>query len=274
MVAFLFWNIPKKSSAPLIAQACRDNQIDILILAESQTPPAALLSELNSQGGTIFYQQPRLLDSLAIFLRLPPKSMIAIFDNDRFSIQRVAPPIGSEMIVAACHLPSKLYSDPEDQSYNLRRLRKEIAAAEAKEGHQNTVVIGDLNLNPYDPGLRAVDGMHAVMDKKIALRKPKRAQGQEWDYFYNPMWSRLGDESVGPPGTYYHSIGNISPYWHMLDQVLLRPSLLPFYKHQNLKILTEIGTTSLVGATGPDKKISDHLPVVMKLETEKETESE
>jgi hypothetical protein len=269
MTVFLFWNLAKKAPVSLIGQACRDHNVDILILAELEISTNDLLMELNSNGEFRFFQQEKVPSAVTFFLRLPRNSINPVFDNGRISIQSITPPIGAHLIVAACHLPSKLHADDEDQSYNLRRLRREIDAAERKAGHQNTMVIGDFNLNPFEHGLRAVDGLHAVMDKRIAQRKPRIVQGEDWSYFYNPMWSRLGDESLGPPGTYFHSPSGVTdPYWHTLDQLLLRPGLLPYYQGKNLRVLTEIGSRSLLGAIGPDKSISDHLPLLIKLDTE------
>ena len=125
-------------------------------------------------------------------------------------------------------------------------------------------------MNPFEEALNAADGLHAVMDKTIALRQPRHVRGELWDYFYNPMWSRLGDESDGPTGTYYRTAQHVNDYyWHTFDQVLLRPSLLKFYNKEKLKVLTSIAGTSLLGAVGTDKAISDHLPVLLALETEK-----
>jgi hypothetical protein len=161
-----------------------------------------------------------------------------------------------------------LYNDSDDQSYNLRHLRKAIETVEKNAGHQNTMVIGDFNLNPFEHGLRAADGMHAVMDKRIAKKIERTIQAEKWDYFYNPMWSRLGDESSGPPGTFFLPGGNGSnPYWHTLDQLLLRPALLPYYQSQNLQVLTSIGERALLREIGLDKSISDHLPILIKLDT-------
>jgi hypothetical protein len=85
------------------------------------------------------------------------------------------------------------------------------------------------------------------------------------------MWSRLGDESEGPTGTYYRAAAHIADYyWHTFDQVLLRPDLLPFYKKNNLKILTTINGTELLRSRGLDRSISDHLPVLLTLETERD----
>lgn len=79
--------------------------------------------------------------------------------------------------------------------------------------------------------------------------------------FYNPMWSRLGDESAGPPGTYFYDGGSGTEkyFWHTFDQVLLRPGLLQAYETGHLEILTGIGTFPLDG--GP----SDHSPVLLRL---------
>lgn len=270
MAVFLFWNLAKTVPPTLIGQACRDHNVDVLILAELEASTEAMLRQLNSGGEFRFFRPQTVRSSVSCFFRLPRSSVTPIFDNGRISIQRITPPIGAALIVAACHFPSKLHSSDEDQSYFLRRLRTEIDTAEKNAGHQNTMIIGDLNLNPFEPGLRAVDGLHAVMDKRIAQRKPRNFQGEHWDYFYNPMWRRLGDESSGPPGTYYRSASSVTdPYWHTFDQLLLRPSLLQYYQSDNLQVLTRIGSQSLLGAVGPDRSISDHLPLLVSLDIER-----
>jgi hypothetical protein len=82
------------------------------------------------------------------------------------------------------------------------------------------------------------------------------------------MWGRLGDETEGPPGTYYDQRSkHVCFFWNMFDQVLLRPELLPFFRNEEMKILTEDGDESFVNQTGlPDDSIaSDHLPILFRL---------
>jgi endonuclease/exonuclease/phosphatase family metal-dependent hydrolase len=271
MAVFLFWNAGMESSVGLVGLACREHSVDILILAESQAPTSEVLHCLNAEGEIHFSEFFLIPTRLRFFHRLPANSIRAVFDDGMVAIRVVRPPLGRELLVVACHLASKLHSSPQDQYYLARKLRRNIVNAEKLVGHQNSIVLGDLNMNPFEEGMNAADGLHAVMDKQIALKKARTLRGEECDFFYNPMWSRLGDESDGPTGTYYRSADHVADYyWHTFDQVLLRPSLLPFYKKDNLKILTQIAGKSLLGSVGPKRSISDHLPLLFSLDTERE----
>ncbi|KJV07605.1 hypothetical protein VZ94_03660 [Methylocucumis oryzae] len=113
----------------------------------------------------------------------------------------------------------------------------------------------------------SAEGFHAVMDKQIALKQSRTVQGMDRKYFYNPMWSRLGDDSIGSPGTYFHkSPTMIDPFWHTLDQVLLRPSLLASFKSDALVVIDQIADKSLVERGKPASQFSDHLPLMIKLD--------
>ncbi|MBV7339064.1 hypothetical protein KFU94_64775 [Chloroflexi bacterium TSY] len=83
------------------------------------------------------------------------------------------------------------------------------------------------------------------------------------------MWSLSGDISPGPPGTYYfHPSGYSSYYWHIFDQLLIRPDLLEFFDHNTLKVVDTDGEKSLLLDNGtPDKfQTSDHLPLLFQIE--------
>ena len=78
------------------------------------------------------------------------------------------------------------------------------------------------------------------------------------------MWGRMGDTSVGPPGTYYYSRGY---FWNTFDQVLLRPALFEYFSNNQLQVIDKIAQKTLLTKNGKiDKKISDHLPIVITLE--------
>ena len=193
------------------------------------------------------------------------------FDDGHVKMLELRQPTGIPLLVVAAHLPSKLRSDDDDQQYRIRQLRTDISAQEVRSGHQNTVVIGDLNVNPFEDALTAADGLHAVMDKKVAICSPRTVQGKTWDYFYNPMWSRLGDDSPGPPGTDWRAgSALVNHFWNTFDQVLLRPGLLPCYSPESLVIPERVGDRPILRLDGGSPALSDHLPVVIELTIEGE----
>jgi len=154
----------------------------------------------------------------------------------------------------------------------VRGVRSEIDRAEKKAGHKNTIIIGDLNMNPFEEAIVAADGFHAVMDKSVAMKRARMVQGLEYDFFYNPMWSRLGDNSQGPSGTYYYNAAGalINYFWNTFDQVLIRPELIEFFDHSSLKVLTEIDGQSLIKKQSIDSDFSDHLPLIVTIDVEKQ----
>jgi hypothetical protein len=86
--------------------------------------------------------------------------------------------------------------------------------------------------------------------------------------FYNPMWKFLSNEAP-PYGTYFYDSGGIvNYYWHIFDQVIMRPQLIEAFDDDSLSIVTQIGGTSLLAKGKPDKQYSDHLPIFFSLREE------
>ena len=153
-----------------------------------------------------------------------------------------------------------------------------IRTVERKAGHERTVVIGDLNMNPFEFGLVNAQGLNAVMTREIAPRRTRTVDAAAYPFFYNPMWSCFGDSTheMHPPSSqdhqpsgtcYYPAAESTWYYWNMYDQVLLRPDLLPYFRNRNLKIVISDGETSLLNQKGlPNRSLaSDHLPLLFQL---------
>jgi hypothetical protein len=84
------------------------------------------------------------------------------------------------------------------------------------------------------------------------------------------LCGKIGDESDGPPGTYYYYGSNTNNYyWNCFDQFLIRPQLIPFYDSSSFKIITRIGQTDLLKNSVVSHAISDHLPIVLNLDIER-----
>lgn len=268
--SFLFWNVRKNALSPLVAEACEENDIDFALLAECEVDEPTMLAQLNGCGGSRTYTEVRKgISRIRFFTRLPTDTITPVLDDGGLSIRRINPIIGREIILVAAHLPSKLHTDPETQYKVVRDARVAIEEAESLAGHTNTIIIGDLNLNPFEVPMVAADGFHAVMDRHLVAGS-RTVQGDAFSFFYNPMWSAMGDRSSGPPGTYFYNKGSIVNYfWNTFDQVLLRQSLLDVFDHDGVRVLTQIGSTYLLKNDRIDASISDHLPIVVNVAVER-----
>lgn len=202
MATFLFWNIKREEIQDIITTACKEHAVDVLILAECDFDPASLLLRLNSTADP--YAPTYLLpfnpsDRLKFVTRYPIDSMEVILDDGGVAIRKVRPPVGREVLLIAVHLPSKLHRTEKEQLLYGTRVAEAIRDAEAAAGHSHSVVIGDFNMDPFEDGMIAAGSLHGVNAKNTALEISREVDGVVQQYFYNPMWSRLGDESDGPP---------------------------------------------------------------------------
>jgi len=269
MVTFLFWNINSQPLSESITKLVFEHDVDFLILAESDLPNVEFIKSLNSQGGAMFnVAPPGLLGPVKIYSRFPSQCVKPISDSGHIAIRHIVPPVGNDVLLVAVHLPSKLHQSEADQTLNCPLFVQTIEEAENKVGHTRTLVIGDLNMNPFENGIVGAACFHSVMDRRIASRGTRQVLGKDYRFFYNPMWSCFGDISPGPPGTYfYNTAKQVNLYWNIFDQVLIRPDLLDTFLEENLKVLTEVSSSTLLSESGrPDRRTgSDHLPILLRL---------
>lgn len=175
-----------------------------------------------------------------------------------------------ELILAVAHLLSKRDAQPPTQAALARYLVADLRALEKRRNHQRTIVVGDLNMNPFEEGVAGADALHGVMTRRLAAAGERVIQGRGHGMFYNPMWGFLGDWNKlvpGPPGTYYRSAAEtVNYFWNTFDQVLVRPELAD--RLTAVSVLDHDGAASLLTPNGlPDRNDgSDHLPLLFRLE--------
>jgi hypothetical protein len=266
MLSGLFWNVKKQPLAELLRQLCDEYDIDLLMLAECSMSDKQLLPILNQGSSRTFVRNwndpsPRI----SFFTRLARTELKIVSDRPHCSIRALTPPGSEEILIAAIHHRSKLHAAQGHQDALMTRTANQVAEAEARHAHRRTLVVGDFNMNPFEPGLCSADGLHAVMSKAVASKISRTVDSEERFFFYNPMWNLLGDETPGPPGTYYHGAGMISYFWNTFDQVLLRPALMQHYRPGDVAVLSEVGGTRLFSNDRLAPGLSDHLPIVFKL---------
>jgi hypothetical protein len=244
-------------------------QVDVLILAECTIEPAVMLNTLNQKNRPNFHLTTSNCDRIVIYTRFPSKFLRPLKETSRISIRRLTLPAQTEVLLVAVHLPSRYRWERDDLRGECAELASLVREVEERVGHTRTVLVGDLNADPFEDGLVEATGLHAVMTREVALREQRTIQSRQYPFFYNPMWGYFGDATPGPPGTYYYpGTGHVEYFWHIFDQVLVRPQLLDCFRNEHLKILTSDGDLSFLTARGlPDKAyVSDHLPILFTLD--------
>jgi len=269
MISFLFWNLNKREETiPYIARLAITYRVDVFLFAECPSNTQGIVEGLNAAHRGIYREASGIKTKVRVFSRLAPEHLTPRFSSLEMTIWELKADNPRVILLAAVHLPSKAGGFlGADQQAVAGLVAADIAKFEDQEGCRDTLVVGDLNMNPFDPGMVVVTGFHALMARDLAARPDWEFRGRKFRCFYNPMWGLFGDRTPGPAGTYYwDSSVPSNQHWHMLDQVLLRPSLMG--RLSNLQILAGDGYQSLLTSAGITSKdhVSDHLPILFQID--------
>jgi hypothetical protein len=243
--------------------------VDVVLLAESGFTPAEMAELLNGGKPGPYHYPPTNSSRIQLFTRLASGSVVDQFNDSsdgRLTIRRLTTPLNNDLLLAAIHFQSQMAWHPEEQALQATVTQQDISDTEDVVGHQRTVLVGDLNMNPFDLGVVGAQALNAVMTRELARSEERTVAGQPYRFFYNPMWGCFGDRTAGPPGTYFYSASTPRSYfWHVFDQVLLRPGLMDALNE--LRILDGDGQESLLTVRGRPRssEVSDHLPVLFRL---------
>ena len=231
--------------------------------------------DIQIRGGLLLTSLPNRSVKPVPLQSLPPLGGRRGEDRDRRRLDAVhltgADP---EILVFMVHAPSKLHADDLDQQLFFAKLGEVIRQAEKDMSIDHSIIIGDLNADPFEASIAGAPFLHASMSRELGDHADRTVRGKKYGKgFYNPMWSRFGDETDGPAGTYFYNSGQAHQiYWHMFDQVLLRPGLVrPFNRLGPIRIIDEVlAGRSLAQELMKRRKRTelrpDHLPVLFDLD--------
>ncbi len=265
-----------------------ERNIDVLMLTEC--PPSfkqgGLLPLLNTRRNDEYHFSPAAqqdgYQNMVIYSRYASRvSSKPGLDGKRFTVRKIEL-VGNKpaVLLVAAHQPSKFPSRSlQMQIEDAKELSAGIVEAERSTGIARTLLVGDFNADPFEPGMIWAQGLHAMMTRRIATgdnpRYPgtRQTENRRYRMFYNPMWRHYGELNSVPSGShygtfYYGKLGRENFYWHMLDQALFRAELLTSFRDDSLEIVTQAGGISLLNSQGiPDSEnFSDHLPITFELE--------
>lgn len=268
MLKVLFWNVRRKARDGLVTALATAERPDLLVLIEY--PDGPLPGLLGSDGMGLVAADPRFV----VFARsgFTLQRLDYPDPTDRVQFWRTSRPAISDWLVVVLHGPDRRNAQ-QDQTRELffRRVVEHVRYLEELSGHRRTVVFGDFNANPYEPSVVGANGFHAIGVRQVRGKTDRRVRGSgRADFFYNPMWRLYGHDPAGDAAaaTYLYRSGDeaAEPFWHMFDQVLVRPEHAALLPPDRLRILTVAGGDPLIDGVGrPAAKASDHLPVLFTL---------
>ncbi len=282
-VSFLFWNLfgRQKHNRERRAQALQDaivemaahRQLDVLMFVECGLDESRLLEALNRNGAGIWHTPESYSMRFRFFTRLAAKRWTAVFndnsDRSRVTIQRLEIGPTPGVLLAVAHLPDKRsMSNPISRFNAAHDVASYIRHYEEMQKNRRTILVGDLNMNPFEEGVVGSRALHAVMTRSLTRTVQRLSSREGNPCFYNPMWHLFGDRGPGPSGSYYfpNTDDTMSHFWNIYDQVLLRPALMDSLRE--LAIIDMAGGQSLLTKQGRPKRssLSDHLPIYFTLE--------
>ena len=257
----MFWNTNNNSINKQICSLAQENKLDLIILAEYSDNAVDLINDLASCGMSMKEylscgcQYIRIFGSISDIQPGP--------QDTRYSVQI----INNRFILCAMHLPSQLNSANECRRHIIiKSIMNNIIKLEEKLETKNSILVGDINEDPYEDGCVSAEYFFGLPCRNDAEKMTRIIEGNPYYMFYNPMWNFFGDYS-SPPGTYYYNGSDpANPLWRIFDQVLIRPCLIKDFVKDELKIATSTNKVSLLDLHGhPDKKYSDHLPIIFEI---------
>ena len=172
---FIFWNIHKAAIHDRVAQLVIDRDIDVVVLAEARDQIPHISSSLSSLSKTSFYTFDSIgCERINIIAKFPPNMASICYETPNFTILHFSLPGLDSFLLVAVHLPSKIWSNPMDQAGHCEDLAEIIVEEENRIGHTRTMLLGDINQNPFEEGVISAKGLHAVMSINIAKKETRK----------------------------------------------------------------------------------------------------
>jgi hypothetical protein len=198
-VSFLFWNLCRGKGPDLLASLGRfaAQGIDVFLFAEGPDDPKKLEAELSSSAARPYRHAESKNARVLFFSSLQGAIWTDRFEDtlggSRITAQELELPGTLGLLIVGAHLDAANFESAGGQAERARLLAGELRRIEQDVGHDRTILVGDLNMNPFDDGLVSTTALHAVMSKDLIGSVRKIEARKEFPPFYNPMWSCLGD---------------------------------------------------------------------------------
>lgn len=255
-----FWNLAKNDNTSQVVDLIKENDIDIALFAEyKKTNFEMVVSSLKQYkivygyGGT---DKVILISKCGIPLSVRQ-------EQTRYSIY-LCNLENKKYIIAGVHLPANPAANSEMRKNVIRDLVYDIGNAEKEEKTYNTIVVGDFNASPFDEELIQKDCLNAVLFKDLIYEQEVvTLNNKQYRRFYNPHLSTISEQNKNY-GSLYYSSGISTQYWYSYDQIIVRKPLVHLIS--DVQYCRTISGKKLLNKVAPKSSISDHLPLIAKIQ--------
>ena len=290
---FLYWNI-NNQQIPFeekLKELLSDKEIDVLILSENRNITDSKLT-LDTDLVTVpLFLNNSKLKWINVYYRKNDNYQITHFhefteieydeDNvtdglkkgntrqvNRIQIFKISGNI-PDTFFACIHFPSKLF---HDEITHLQIVQNYISKIHnATNVADRLFVVGDFNMDPFDYAMVEPKGFNAHNNRDLVVSDTKFKFGSHNILYYNPSWTLLGDfvnkldysKHKRTGGSFYFKKKiSRSLYWHLIDQIIMRKSLINEFVSEDLEIIeNEFIKTEILREPKKDENKIDHFPL-------------
>ena len=171
---FAFWNVHQNTMINnYIVDLIYENGIDIIVLAEYNDHEQKLRNQLIDKG---IYMEKYITsgcDRIKMYGSI--QNVMPANQNKYYSVQI----IDNKYILCGMHLPSRIYSEHwERRNIVIDMIVADINELEKKFKLENTIILGDINENPYDSGCLNATKFHGIPSGEDAQKGSRSIMGK------------------------------------------------------------------------------------------------
>lgn len=258
----MYWNTKGFIEFNLYKELLEKYAPDILFTSETKNDLISNFQNSFSEIGYIYQENPGC-ERVKIFIHKELSFELGIQNKYYTSL------IINDITIISVHFPSQMFHHQEALRDYIRKFRNRIDSDVGNSNEKSIIIIGDVNVNPYEPAMINFDGFMATNStnarKKISTIDIEYSR----EPYYNPTW-RLYANSVFP-GTKKFPRPSGSSFdiieFHFLDQVLLSNKFKDSIIEDKIEIITSTKNFKLLNEKYNKIKYSDHLPLFYQFKT-------
>lgn len=258
----IYWNTNEFNEFNVFKELLEEYAPDILFTSESSEELVTNFQIDFDSVGYINKENPGC-ERVKIFVRKNLSCELGIQNKFFTSI------IINDITIISVHFPSQMYHHLESLRDNLRKFRNRIDSEIGNSSEKSILIIGDVNVNPYEPAMINFDGFMATNSIKARNKIKTIDSDDAREPYYNPSWRLYSNNEF--PGTKKFPRPSGSSYdiieFHLLDQVLISNKLKDNIVEDKIEIVTSTSNYKLLNEKYHRVDYSDHLPLLYQFKT-------